>query len=65
MPTFSDYEGKGESPSVYSSSVQYSDEELAFLKAIDKYKREQRRPYPSWREVLDIAKSLGYRKVNP
>ena len=42
----------------------YTDEELLFLKAIDRYKRENQRPYPSWNEVLAIFKSLGYEKVS-
>jgi len=38
-------------------------EELAFLRAIERFQREHRRRYPTWREVLGIAKALGYRKV--
>ncbi|OGZ72109.1 MAG: hypothetical protein A2908_04425 [Candidatus Staskawiczbacteria bacterium RIFCSPLOWO2_01_FULL_38_12b] len=41
----------------------HSDEEREFLKAIDRYKIEMRRPYPTYPEVLAIALSLGYRKV--
>lgn len=41
----------------------YSDDERAFLKAMDRYKRENRRPFPTWREVLDVLKGLGYRKA--
>lgn len=47
----------------YLSIEGYSDDELEFLKAIDRYKRENDRPNPSWREVLQIAHSLGYRKM--
>lgn len=46
-----------------SDTVQYSDEELEFIKAIDRFKREKRKPFPSYSEVLGVAKSLGYRKV--
>jgi hypothetical protein len=42
---------------------EYTAEELEFLKAIDRYKRERQRPHPSWREILAVARSLGYRKV--
>ena len=42
----------------------YTDEELEFLKAIDRYKRENQRPHPSWNEVLMVFKSLGYEKVS-
>ena len=41
----------------------YNDEETAFMKAMDRYKRENRRPFPTWSEVLEVLRSLGYRKV--
>jgi hypothetical protein len=41
----------------------YSDEERIFLQAIERYRRERRRPNLTWHEVLRIVKSLGYRKV--
>ncbi|HMC64352.1 MAG TPA: hypothetical protein VKI65_05385 [Gemmataceae bacterium] len=40
----------------------YSDEESEFLRAIDEYKRLYQRPFPTWREVLHVFKSLGWRK---
>lgn len=40
-----------------------NDEQFAFLMAIDQYKRANQRPFPSWTEVLEIMKALGYRKV--
>jgi hypothetical protein len=43
----------------------YSDDDVQFLKAIERYKRENRRPYPTWAEVLAVLKSLGYRKAVP
>jgi hypothetical protein len=46
-----------------SSFVIYTDEEREFMVAIDNYKRINRRPYPTWREVLRVLESLGYRKV--
>ena len=42
---------------------QMSDEQFEFLMAIDKYKRENARPFPTWTEVLEVIKALGYRKV--
>ncbi|VTR92806.1 Uncharacterized protein OS=Planctomyces maris DSM 8797 GN=PM8797T_17994 PE=4 SV=1 [Gemmata massiliana] len=33
------------------------------MKAMDRYKRENRRPFPTWSEVLEILRSLGYRRV--
>ena len=41
----------------------YNDDETEFMKAMDRYKRENRRPFPTWSEVLEVLRSLGYRKV--
>ena len=41
----------------------YSDEEIIFMKAMDQYKRANRRPFPTWSEVLEVIRSLGYRKT--
>src|SRR3954453_13342100 len=41
----------------------YNDEEITFMKAMDLYKRNNRRPFPTWSEVLEVIRSLGYRKV--
>jgi hypothetical protein len=41
----------------------YTEEEIAFMKAMDQYKRDNRRPFPTWSEVLEVLYSLGYRKV--
>jgi hypothetical protein len=41
----------------------YNDDEIAFMKAMDQYKRANRRPFPTWSEVLEVLYSLGYRKV--
>ncbi|GIW83545.1 MAG: hypothetical protein KatS3mg106_058 [Gemmataceae bacterium] len=41
----------------------YTDEELEFMKAMERYKRENRRPFPTWSEVLEVLRSLGYRRV--
>jgi FMN phosphatase YigB (HAD superfamily) len=41
----------------------YTDEETLFMKAMERYKRENRRPFPTWSEVLEVMRSLGYRKV--
>ena len=42
---------------------QMSDEQFEFLMAIDEYKRNNTRPFPTWTEVLEVIKALGYRKV--
>ena len=41
----------------------YDDEEIAFMKAMDQYKRDNRRPFPTWSEVLEVLRALGYRQV--
>src|SRR2546427_7147367 len=41
----------------------YSDDEIHFMKAMDQYKRDNRRPFPTWSEVLEVLTALGYRKV--
>jgi len=33
------------------------------MRAMDQYKRENRRPFPTWSEVLEVLRALGYRKV--
>ncbi len=42
---------------------QMSDEQFEFLMAIDEYKKKNDRPFPTWTEVLEVIKALGYRKV--
>ena len=39
------------------------DEQFEFLMAIDEYKRTNARPFPTWTEVLEVLKALGYRRV--
>ena len=42
---------------------QMNDEQFEFIMAVDRYKRENQRPFPTWTEVLEVIKALGYRKV--
>src|SRR4051812_31220072 len=42
---------------------EYTDDEIAFMRAMDQYKRDNRRPFPTWSEVLEVLYSLGYRKI--
>jgi hypothetical protein len=39
---------------------QMSEDELEFITAIDEYKRTTGRNFPSWSEVLEVLKGLGY-----
>jgi len=41
----------------------YSPDEVAFMRAVDEYKRRRRRPFPTWSEVLEVLGARGYRKV--
>lgn len=40
-----------------------TDEQFEFIKAIDEYKRNNDRPFPTWTEVLEVIKAIGYRKI--
>jgi len=37
--------------------------QFEFLQAINEYKKVNKRPFPTWSEVLDVMHALGYRKV--
>lgn len=41
---------------------QYTADEIEFMLAMDRYKRVKRRPFPTWSEVLEVLKGLGYHK---
>lgn len=41
----------------------YSGDEIEFMKAMDVYKRQSGRQFPTWSEVLEVIRCLGYRKV--
>src|SRR5438552_18510423 len=42
---------------------EYTEDEIMFMKAMDQYKRDNRRPFPTWSEVLEVLRALGYRKI--
>ena len=35
---------------------------LEFIEAIDRFKKQHGRPFPSWSEVLLVLRQLGYRR---
>lgn len=35
---------------------------LEFITAMDEYKRAHQRPFPTWSEVLEVVKALGYQR---
>lgn len=41
----------------------YKPDEIEFMKAMDDYKRRSNRQFPTWSEVLEVIRDLGYRKV--
>ncbi len=40
-----------------------NEDQFEFIMAIEDYKKANGRPFPSFTEILEIAKALGYRKV--
>jgi len=42
-----------------------SPEQFLFVTAIDAFKRVNNRPFPTWTEVLEVIRKLGYRKTGP
>jgi hypothetical protein len=45
-----------------TSAPDYTAEELEFMQAMDRYKREKSRPFPTWSEVLMVLRGLGWNK---
>jgi hypothetical protein len=41
----------------------YKPDEVEFMRAMDDYKRRSGRQFPTWSEVLEVLRDLGYRKV--
>ncbi len=42
----------------------YSADEVEFMRAIDDYKRRSGRMFPTWSEVLEVVRELGYQKAD-
>ncbi len=42
---------------------QMTPEQFLFVAAIDAYKRVNQVPYPTWTQVLEVIRKLGYRKT--
>lgn len=43
----------------------YSEDELEFMRALDDYKRNNGRMFPTCSEVLEVVRSIGYVKLSP
>jgi hypothetical protein len=40
-----------------------TDEQYLFVRAIDDFKRENHKSFPTWTDVLEVIRLLGYRKT--
>ena len=40
----------------------YSKDEIEFMRAMQDYKQSSGRMFPTWSEVLEVVKDLGYQK---
>jgi hypothetical protein len=40
----------------------YTNDEIEFMKAMDEYKRKSGRMFPTWSEVLEVVRALGYER---
>ncbi len=40
-------------------------EQFRFIQAIEAFKRVNERTYPTWSDVLEVVRLLGYRKTMP
>lgn len=43
----------------------YNQEEIEFMQALDNYKRQSGRMFPTCSEILEVIRGLGYQKVDP
>lgn len=41
----------------------YTQDEIEFMTSMDRYRRDSGRPFPTWSEVLEVVRSLGYQKA--
>jgi hypothetical protein len=44
---------------------QYTDDELEFMNAMQRYKERTGKPFPTYAEVIKVAVSLGYLRPSP
>ncbi len=43
---------------------EFTDEQFLFVAAIDAFKRANNKSFPTWTEVLEVIRRLGYRKTS-
>ena len=46
-----------------TSEREYSEAEMEFMMAMNEYKQRSGRMFPTWSEVLEVLRGLGYEKV--
>lgn len=46
------------------STPDHSNAELEFMQAMQDYKQSSGRMFPTWSEVLEVLKTLGYTKIS-
>jgi len=46
-----------------TSEREYTEAEMEFMLAMSKYKQSSGRMFPTWSEVLEVLRSLGYEKI--
>jgi len=46
-----------------TSEREYTEAELEFMLAMNQYKHQSGRMFPTWSEVLEVLRSLGYEKI--
>ena len=55
-----DDEPRSTKPGTPPRPDQMDQEVVAFINAIEEYKRHHQRPFPNWSEILEVVKALGY-----
>jgi len=46
-----------------TSEREYTEAEMEFMLAMNEYKQQSGRMFPTWSEVLEVLRSLGYEKI--
>lgn len=46
-----------------TEDMDYTDDELEFFRAVEKFKADFHDPFPTLRDLLGIVKTLGYQKA--
>jgi hypothetical protein len=44
---------------------EFTDEQFLFVMAINEFKKANQKSFPTWTEVLEVMRKLGYRKTQP